>query len=648
MGAVYLAHDRFTGQQVALKQVTASEIALGDLDRQFMVNTMGLTDGSEDRLLLAREFRLLASLRHPNIISVLDYGFDDHQRPFYAMEVVRNPLTLLQAGRSLDLTAQIGLLIQMFQALIYLHRRGVIHRDIKPSNVMVDTDRVKLLDFGISESQAKTVANVTSGSGGVTGTVPYLAPELLHGQPASEASDLYAAGVMAYELLAGRHPFAGGTIPVMMAKALNERPKLSTDDFDARLIPILERLLSKQPDGRYCEAAEVVEDLTSSMRLTIPLEDAAVRDSFLKAARLVGRKEEIRNLLDKLEAAHGKQGSVVLLGGESGVGKSRLLDELRTLSLVKASLTISGQAVSRGRSPYQVWRQPLRWLCLLTDPTDEEASVLKPLVPDIEELLEKSVPEASVMDPVATQKRLQGVVQGLFQRLPGPLVIILEDLHWAGDESVALLAFLNQQIQELPLLIIGSYRDDEKPDLPNPLDGAELMKLQRLGPESIAELAESMLGPVGTRPEVVELLQRETEGNVFFLVEVVRALAEEAGRLDQVDGSSLPEHISTGGIRKIIQRRLNRVPAQARSLLQVAAVMGRELDTELLQAVDPNILLSDWLRACADVAVLEVYNEQWRFAHDRLRDAVVSELSPTQQREIHRRLAGAIESVYVV
>ena len=314
MGAVYLAYDRFTGQQVALKQVTAPEIALGDVDRNFMVNTMGLTDGSEDRLLLAREFRLLASLRHPNIISVLDYGFDDHQRPFYAMEVVNNPQTLLEAGRDLDLEQQIGLLLQMLQALMYLHRRGVIHRDIKPSNVMVDTDHVKLLDFGISESQAKTVANITGGSQGVTGTVPYLAPELLHGHPASEASDLYAAGIMAYELIAGRHPYAGGTIPVMMAKALNENPTLSTDDFDARLIPIIGRLLVKDPKDRYRHASEVVADLISSMKLAVSLEDAAVRDSFLKAARLVGRKHEVKNLLDKLEAAHTGRGCVVLLG----------------------------------------------------------------------------------------------------------------------------------------------------------------------------------------------------------------------------------------------------------------------------------------------------------------------------------------------
>ena len=230
--------------------------------------------------------------------------------------------------------------------------------------------------------------------------------------------------------------------------------------------------------------------------------------------------------------------------------------------------------------------------------------MLKPVVADIEELLERPILDAPDMDPQATQKRLHGVVEGMLARLKHPLVVILEDLHWAGAESLALLAHLNEGIAGLPVLMIGSFRDDEKPDLPELITGADELKLPRLGPESIAELAESMLGAVGKHPEVVELLKRETEGNVFFLVEVVRALAEEAGRLDRVDGSSLPASISTGGIRKIIQRRLNRVPAQARPLLQVAAIMGRELDTDLLQVLDPDIALSDWLRACSNVAVL--------------------------------------------
>jgi serine/threonine protein kinase len=194
MGIVYRATDRLAGHIVALKQVTAPAQALLFTSR---------SEGLDLRLALAQEFKLLASMRHPHIISVLDYGFDEQHQPFYTMEFLENPQTIFQAGAAQPLDAKIGLLAQMLQALAYLHRRGVIHHDLKPSNVMVVDGQVKLLDFGLS---------LTAEQGGrmgstAAGTLAYMAPEVLQGAGASQASDLYAVGVMAYELLAGRHPF---------------------------------------------------------------------------------------------------------------------------------------------------------------------------------------------------------------------------------------------------------------------------------------------------------------------------------------------------------------------------------------------------------------------------------------------------------
>src|SRR5262249_42494050 len=144
------------------------------------------------RLTLAREFRVLASLRHPNIISVLDYGFDDDLSPYFTMELLEGAESIMKAGASLSTDGKIDLLAQTLQALAYLHRRGVIHRDLKPGNVMVVGGRVKVLDFGVSTLRAR------DGEGGrvLVGTLPYMAPELLLGEAASEASDLYAIGTI--------------------------------------------------------------------------------------------------------------------------------------------------------------------------------------------------------------------------------------------------------------------------------------------------------------------------------------------------------------------------------------------------------------------------------------------------------------------
>src|SRR6185369_17194417 len=120
-----------------------------------------------------------------------------------------------------------------------------------------------------------------------------------------------------------------------------------------------------------------------------------------------------------------------------------------------------------------------------------------------------------------------------------------------------------------------------------------------------------MLGAAGSQPHVLELLEKETEGNVFFLVEVVRALAEEAGSLSQIGHMSLPRRVFAGGVEQIVQRRLERVPENTRHLLRIAAVAGRQLDLRLLAAIDTSIDTEEWLTVCANAGVLDVMNEEW-------------------------------------
>jgi tetratricopeptide (TPR) repeat protein len=198
----------------------------------------------------------------------------------------------------------------------------------------------------------------------------------------------------------------------------------------------------------------------------------------------------------------------------------------------------------------------------------------------------------------------------------------------------------------LPLLIVGNFRLEERPNLPDELPDMQVLKLERLSENSIADLSVSMLGEAGRQADVLELLQRETEGNVFFLVEVVRALAEEAGRLGAVGQMALPEFVTTGGVNAVIERRLARVPAGGRGLLRLAAIAGRELDLALLERMKDRVNLDEWLIACSNSAVLEILDGQWRFAHDKLREATVSTIPATEISKSHRHVAEAIEETY--
>jgi tetratricopeptide (TPR) repeat protein len=174
----------------------------------------------------------------------------------------------------------------------------------------------------------------------------------------------------------------------------------------------------------------------------------------------------------------------------------------------------------------------------------------------------------------------------------------------------------------------------------------QLMKLERLAPADIETLSVSMLGPVGQDEQLLDLLRRETEGNTFFIVEVVRALAEEAGRLDYIGAMTLPTKVFAGGIRAVVSRRLSRVPPSAQALLKLAAVAGRWLDLQLLKHLSPNTNLDWWLTTCSEAVVLEFYEGHWRFAHDKLRDGLLSNLGEDERRALHRRVAQAIEALY--
>jgi tetratricopeptide (TPR) repeat protein len=633
MGAVYHATDRLTGGAVALKRVIQP-----DEHNQF-----ASTGNSQDyRLALAQEFKVLASLRHPNIISVLDYGFDEERHPYYTMELLENAQTILEAGDDRPLTEQVNLLVQMLQALAYLHRRGIIHRDLKPRNVLVTNGQVKVLDFGLSMASEQ---GGDSQAGGTAGTLAYMAPEVLTGDTPSESADLYAVGVMAYELFSGRHPYLSDDLAILLNSIIYDSPDMTQMQDNARLALVVGRLLTKTRDSRYDSARQVITELSESVDQPIPLETAATRESFLQAARLVGRDNELKKLSEALGDAIDGQGSSWLVGGESGVGKSRFVDELRALALVRGALVLRGYSVSEGGSPYFLWRPAVRWLALLNELEEKDLSVLKTIIPDINTLLGREIPDSDETDVKAMQNRLLSVIEKLFRAQKQPVVVILEDLHWS-KESLDVLALLNKIVDQLPLLIVGSYRDDERPELPSKLPGMNVLRLERLTEKAIAELSEAMLGEQGRQPEVVDLLQRETEGNVFFLVEVVRALAEEAGTLERIGMATLPAQVFAGGVQQIIARRLAQVPPEAHPLLRAAAVLGRQLDLDILREIDSYHNIEQWLTICSDAAVLEVQDGEWRFAHDKLRDGALAELSPQARRALHGKIAAAMETRY--
>src|SRR5260221_11583765 len=286
MGTVYQATDRLTGQIVALKRVVVAGEKLVFTSK---------SESHDFRLALAQEFRTLASLRHPNIISVLDYGFDAERQPFFTLELLHEPQPIVQYGAKESLARQVELLVQMLHALAYLHRRGIVHRDLKPDNVMVVDDQVKVLDFGLAVAREHFQENSDT-----VGTVAYMAPEVLQNGPTSEAADLYAVGVMAYELFGGKHPFHSDSMGRLIQEVLLTPPDTESLPVEESLKAIVSKLLAKVPSQRPATADAVIQMLVETGFYPPRPEDVSIRESYLQAARFVGRDPELGRLSSSL------------------------------------------------------------------------------------------------------------------------------------------------------------------------------------------------------------------------------------------------------------------------------------------------------------------------------------------------------------
>ncbi len=556
----------------------------------------------------------------------------------------------------------------------------ISHRDLKPANVLCVDGEIKVVDFGIA-AQAVQAAKLR---GTAAGTVLYMAPELLLGQQPSVESDLYAVGVLGYELLTGHFPFdhanrtrllaqvlgtsADVTLADDLAEMFNSVPHVDEDEhepsdsqvarFEARLQvlepplqALLRRLLARNPAQRYQDAATVLLDLNQLLDEPLAVETAQLRESFLRASRLVGRDAEVARLLAAIGEAVAGRGSGFLLAGESGVGKSRLLAEARAAALVAGMLVVRGQAVAAGGQPLQLFISVLRHLALYSELSDLAAGVLKTVLPELPALLGRAIPEAPVLDAQATQSRLRAVAEGLLLQVAQPTLLVLEDLQWADSESLALLRRIAGALGGRPLLLVGSYRSDERPLLPGELPQLTVLPLARLNAEGVGELTRAIVGSAADNAELTALLLQETAGNPHFVIEAVRVLADSAGRLAAVGQHDLPAAqiiAAWGGMKEVLRQRLERVPEPARPLLRLAAALGTRLDLRVLQvlvpAPEPGLLAL--LMAAAAVAVLEVEDGSWRFAHDRLRERLLADLTAEARQELHRQLAGALEQVY--
>ncbi len=398
-----------------------------------------------------------------------------------------------------------------------------------------------------------------------------------------------------------------------------------------------------------------------------PAADPARAD--LRGSVFVGRERELAALRSALEDAVSGRGRLLVVGGEPGIGKSRLAAELAALAPERGAEVLWGRCWEEGGAPpYWPWVQALR--SCVDDLGDEQlqaalgpgAAEIAALVPEVSlRLPDVRAPSASA-DPQQARFRLFDSVAGFLQRASRsrPLVLVVDDLHWADEGSLLLLEFVARELADARVLVIGTYRDIELSRV-HPLSKTlselarelsfERLVLRGLSDADVARFIEATWS-IAPDQALVHALRAQTEGNPFFVGEVVRLLTDEGalqpGALEPPERwtARVPE-----GVREAIGRRLERLSGPCNETLTVASVIGREFDLFQLTALIAELSEDQLLEALEEALAAHLVDEladagRYQFTHALIQRTLADEISRTRRTRLHGRIAEALEGLY--
>ncbi|KLU01903.1 two-component signal transduction [Rhodopirellula islandica] len=580
--------------------------------------------------------------------------------------------SLARRFRKRPLTATEAMLLaqDLFEALEQIHRIGCIHRDIRPSNIIVREDGRSVLCgyvplwcpelFGKDDLLARECATYTS---------PELSGIIDH--DISETSDLYSVGHVLYAALTGTPAFSGDVSEILY-RHMTADPESGNypDETPSVVITLVDKLICKEPRDRYQSAAAVLHDVKAISHQLMTggsAEDfvigSADKRTVLIDPAFVGRDEHVRTLEKSLDNVIDGRSDRVLLRSESGMGKTRLLNEVSRLASRKRFLVLRGRSLpDANQQPSAIWLQAMDQLIkhLINDPemlkcTRDRMEPYRQEVTTALPALAKAFgwSNAKLSGPEEFgQGRIVSAFRTLFTELGTPetsVMITLDDCQWMDDQSFRIL----QAICEHParhLFLFAVTRPDE--GLSSRLNDVSFPVKLSLGPlsdQAVQQLAESMAGQL---PQAaIDVVQRFAGGSPFMASAIVRGLVESSALrpVDKswgIDQAKLVSFQAADDASEILVDRLTRLPNETRELLTAAAVIGRDFNLEVAAEL-VGIRLADAHQAIHPARVQRlVWSRPDRilaFVHDKIRESILEELSNDRIRSMH----GQIGQYYV-
>ena len=685
-GIIYKADDEQLSRTVAIKLLMAEGNMFGDKLERFK-----------------GEARSVARLNHPNIITLYDYE-EDQGRPYLVIEYIPGEdlweLDNSYAPNLMPFEISLPIIDGILAALEYSHAHHVIHRDLKPENVMITPEnQVKVMDFGLAriEGQSRLTQD-----GLVAGTAAYLAPELAQGEPGDHRVDLYAAGIMIYELTTGRRPFTGDDPLTVISQHIHAPvvpPQHYNGAIPQELQDITLKLLAKAPDDRYQYADQVRRDLApilARLRSGEPAASAEIEQSSaapsaadpqalldrIVRGQMIGRENEMQSVKehwDLIRLGEYSAEPLLLISGEAGIGKTRLLRELQVYAGLRDGYILHGVAREQDAgTPYAVFATILRSYIreqpaevLSRQLSGSMAGEVVKLAPQLADKLGYIQPNPG-LEPAAERARLLDQISAFLLNIAydQPTILILDDLHFTDPGSLEILGTLFRQIRGASLMVAGAYRDvalsyaNPVNRLINALEADRLVtriSLRRLPQSGVKQMLEALLGSKVSR-KFIRAIYQATEGNPLFVEELIKSLVVD-GQITLREGGWEQRNTSLvqipGSIKTVLGKRLDHIEKQTLDLLRLAAAIGRTFHLDLIieaSAYSDEIIqwaIEEALRAhlIEVIKIADQPNEadnaeiaiHYQFQHALVRETLYDELRPLRRRHLHRHVAEAME-----
>ena len=657
MGVVLAAEDESLRRKVALKTLKRTDKA------------------SRQRFL--REARAAAKVSHPNLCPIFEVG-EHHGLPFLAMELLPGETLASRLRRGALTPAEtLDLAEDLLAALTALHDAGIVHRDVKPSNIFL-TPGVKLVDFGLAREVPDEVASAVRTPseltlpGVILGTPGYMAPEQILGHAIDLRADLFALGVVLYEALAGRQPFAGGSIGAALSATLYDEPPPVGDSPELLAWhDVLLGALAKRPDQRFGSARQAAVALRAAAQ-SGSAGSPATRDVF------VGRETEMAWLEDRLAAAVAGTGSVAFLTGERGVGKSALLGEfLRRVRTGSMPVTVVAGRCAESEGPGEAFLPFLDAVgrLLTSRGRDQASELLRTYAPTVC----VQMPTGLLPDPDGTLRRqTTGATKERLIREAGdffeaacrtfPIVLFIEDLQWADAASVDLLHHLGCRLARQRTLIVAAIRRADM-DMANAHLKRCVLDLSSRGAAHECPLGAFSEADVGAYlearfpghrlPASVALgLHARSEGLALFVRSLVDLLLERGHVVWDGEAWTLartPDSLDLApdkDLQELVRDHLEGLARPERDILEAASVADREfLSPVIARMVGREVReVEEDLRHLCRVRrlIIEAREEtlpdgtpaaRYRFAHSLYAEALREDIVVSRRHELHRTVA---------